>query len=113
MKIKFYSTCIFLCVIYLTKAQQQVNYFDSAKKYETVKQFTKASIFYERLLFEPANQDEYEKAILAKIACLKSQLLYINAIEFIKNKINQINNFELKYKVYEQQLLSCRSLDRR
>lgn len=107
MKIKFYSTCIFLCVIYLTNAQSQKNYLDSAKKYEDAKQFTTASIFYERLIFEPENQEEYEKAVIGKIECLKSQFLYLNTINFIKFHINQIINNDIKYKLYEQWILLC------
>ena len=105
MKIRYYLTYIFLCVTYLINAQQ--HYLDSAKVYISQNQFTKASIFYERILYEPFNEEEFNLAIINKIECLKKQKLFANAANFIKSNIRLISNDSVKYKVYEQWVLCC------
>jgi tetratricopeptide (TPR) repeat protein len=104
MKIKFYLICTFLCVTCSIKVKSQ-HFLDSAKHYENQQQFVKASVFYERILFEPVNQNEVDIAIINKIECLKKQGLFLQASRFIKSNLQLIGSDSFRYKIYEQWIL--------
>lgn len=102
MKIKFCLIFIFLCEVFLTKAQ---NKLDIAKQFVDGKQYIEASVLYERIIFEPEDIPQLYQAIAGKIECLKKQHQYIEAIEFIKKNIFQLSNDSLKSAVYTQWIL--------
>jgi tetratricopeptide (TPR) repeat protein len=104
MKIKYCLTFIFLCVTYLISAQEY-HYLDSAKKYDSQNEFVKASVFYERVLFGPAGEQDLYDAFFFKIESLKKQQAFLSAVQFIKQNINLIENDSVKNKVYKQWIL--------
>lgn len=97
-------TFIFLCVTYLISAQEH-HYLDSAKKYDSQNEFVKASIFYERVLFNSADEQDLYDAFFLKIESLKRQQAFFSAVQFIKQNINLIGSDSVKNKVYEQWIL--------
>ncbi len=101
MKIKFCLICIYLFVIFTTKAQSY-QWLQAAKIKEDSALFQQASILYERILFDNGNEEEVTNSIFGKLRCLKKMNAFKDAIGFIKSNIVFVKQDSLKYELYEQ-----------
>ncbi len=101
MKIKFCLICIYLFVIFTTKAQSY-QWLQEAKSKEDSALFLQASILYERVLFDYGTEEEQVKSIFGKLRCLKKMKAFKDAIGFIKSNIGLVQQDSLKYELYEQ-----------
>jgi len=102
MKIKFYLTCIFLSVIFLTNLRGQ-DWINTAKGKEKEGKYQEAAILYERVLFLNTDSSNFVNiAITGEIHCLKKEKKFPEVINFIKKNLQLVSSDSVKYRVYEQ-----------
>lgn len=94
--IRFWLTCIFLCVVFITNAQ-----FDKANQLKTDGYYELAALEYERVVFKNNDPDTRNKALLQKSLCYKSlgnHSLALKTLERANLFIKQDSiNFSIRY----------------
>lgn len=103
MKIKFCLICIFLCVTFLTNAQNNFKkLFVEAEQKVEQKKYVEAAVIYERIIFSSPDDSITFTAIIKKIYCYKLSGNYHLAYSYIQNHLNSVTTDSLKYQLYEQ-----------
>lgn len=102
--IRLFTTCSLLLIIFCGKTQ--VNNLNTADSLFNVKQYFKASIVAEFILFDSDNIHERRRAIQIKIASLKKLAKFIELDKFIVSCYTQTMTEDLRYELLYEEILT-------
>lgn len=102
--IKLFITCSFLIITFCSKSQ--LNNLETADSLFKCKQYFKASILAEFVLFDSDDLLQRKQAIQLKIACLKKQLNFEDLNKFIATCYTQSMSEDLRLELLYEEILT-------